>query len=79
MCNMIINDKVIKEDFTFIVYNVAFSEASGRFTTELVYNRLKSKKIHTEKSRLESIFETWLDCGLIFENANEYIINSIFI
>lgn len=77
MCNMLISKKKVNTDFKFIVYNVVFSESSGKFTTDLIYQRLQKHQIQTNKSDLENIFAKWVESGLIFENPNEYIINSM--
>lgn len=77
MCNMLISKKKVNRDFKFIVYNIVFSESSGKFTTDLIYQRLQNHQIQTKKSDLEIIFAEWVESGLIFENPKEYIINSM--
>lgn len=77
MCNMLISKKEVNNDFKFIVYNLAFSESSGEFTTELIYRRLQKHKLQINKRDLEAIFSKWAESGLIFENPKGYVINSM--
>lgn len=77
MCNMLVSKtNENNKEFEFIVYNVVFSETSGIFTTDYVYEQLKNHEIHANKEKLNELFGRWADNGLIFENANEYVINS---
>lgn len=78
MCNMLISKhKDYSTELEFIVYNVVFSETGGKFTTDFVYQQLINHKIQTDKHKLELLFGKWADYGLIFEDVNEYVINSM--
>ncbi len=79
MCKMLISSEDKVEQVNFIVYNIVFSEKSGIFTTENVYQRLKAHQIDIERGKLESLFESWTDMGIIFDNEKEYVINSVLI
>lgn len=74
MCNIIISNQSLE----FIVYNIVFSEISGKFTTDSIYNKLQENNISAEKNELKNLFEKWLECGLIFEDAKSYIVNVNF-
>lgn len=75
MCNMLISKN--NKELEFIVYNVVFSEKGGKFTTDFVCQQLGLHKIKADKDSLKALFEKWADNGLIFENANEYVINTM--
>lgn len=77
MCNMLVSKEKNNKEFEFIVYNVAFSETRGKFTTEYVYQQLAKHQIQADRLRLEKLFGRWTDLGLIFEDADEYIINTM--
>lgn len=76
MCNILLSSKMNNAELEFIVYNIAFAETSGRFTSEFIHSQLLNYEIEAEKHVLEVFFKKWLDLGLIFDNAEEYIINT---
>ncbi|MDR1769770.1 MAG: hypothetical protein LBS02_03930 [Hungatella sp.] len=76
MCKILISPEEKIEQFNFIVYNIVFSEKSGTVTTEKVYQRLKFHQINVERIKLERLLESWADMGILFDNEEEYVINS---
>lgn len=56
MCNMILTEDNIRKYFKFIVFNIAFSEKSGRFTGDLILKRLENIGIEADIERLNTIF-----------------------
>ena len=77
MCRMLVSKERNKKEFEFIVYNVVLSETKGRFTTDLIYDRLHQHQIEAEISKLENLFEQWTENGFLFENAKEYVVNTM--
>ena len=75
MCKMLIPEVGNARELEFMVYNLAFSEASGKFTEEQVAEGLRRYNIIPEPDYLRQIFERWEDLGLIFDDANAYVIN----
>lgn len=57
MCNMILTEDNIRKYFKFIVFNITFSEKSGRFTGDLILKRLENIGIEADIERLNAIFE----------------------
>lgn len=81
MCNIILSKDNIDKDFNFIVFNIAFSEKTGKFTKDMILSRLENIGIEIDMKRmkrLNAILEWWLDNGLIFEDINGYLINNLF-
>lgn len=44
---------------------------------DFVCQQLGLHKIKADKDSLKTLFGKWADNGLIFENANEYVINTM--
>lgn len=74
MCNMLVKPNN-NEDFSFIVYNIAFSQPGGHFTIDSISSKLKDLGINTEKQQINQILEYWLELGIIFDNFKEYVVN----
>lgn len=81
MCEMLVTGNEKKEELAFIIYNIAFSELNGRFTVESVFQKLSQHKVNenikVEKRKLERLFQQWEYRGMIFDNATEYVVNTI--
>lgn len=72
---MLISEEKSAREIEFMVYNLAFSEASGKFTEEKVAAGLKRHDITLDSNYLKRIFTRWEELGWIFEDANAYVIN----
>lgn len=75
MCKIMISTNNLKENFEIIVYNLVFAEKSGKITMDSILQKLEQHQIIAERSSLESLFQKWIDSGILFDNSNEYIIN----
>lgn len=76
MCNIILRQKDIKNDFSFILFNIAFSEKGGKFNENLLLKRLEEKNININKAEVHKIIIDWLEDGLIFEDIDGYLISN---
>jgi len=78
MCRQVITDKQVNGELEFIIYNIVFGKNSGRFTMDDVRQQLLEINIRTQESLLECLFNKWIDNGLIFNNAVNYVINKSY-
>ncbi|MDF2586654.1 MAG: hypothetical protein K0S41_495 [Anaerocolumna sp.] len=79
MCKVIMSMDEKEEQLDFIVYNMAFSEKSGKFTIESIINKLLELHIVIERFIIQNLLNSWVDMGILFDNEEEYIINSALI
>lgn len=75
MTNIIVGSNISSQDIEVIIFNIAHSFPSGRFTVDGIMEQVKEHKLCISRKDVIEVVSNWLECGSVFDNFTDFVIN----